>query len=544
MTNRQLELKIGAPVDATDQPIGHVHKVIVIPAHRHVVAVVGLVIRTGLLPPHDLFVPTSLIADATDTRVALRISHADVLRLPGAPEQDSTIALRRGHPVDATDGRAGRVELLLVEDGGQMQHFVMRKGRVRSRDVIVPVDWISTLDEHGIWLVVDRAALDQLPPYRPDSIIAADVEQALWADEVIRALDLETIDATVNDGVVILNGHASTPATKARAERAARQVPGVQGVVNQIITDGEVEVAVSQALAHDPRTCEQHIFVSANHGIVTLSGTFDGTDTRAAAEQVAGSVPLVRGVINELQAPGVVVDPAEQRMLQPQIGQDVYADDALLGRVELVVINPRNRRVSAFVARGRLPAFPQAEANTRSVDIPLVERHIHIPINVVFDVTSGGVLLTISLADATHYPDFNPSEFVAPDPSWQPPYPYTHADVMFELSQADIKQTAPALDPGANQPPIWQQISRGTPVLFLDGVRGIVDQIWLAPGHEGDGQIAVRVGGPLPKDTIIPLQWVRRLDENGIYVEVAAEQLAAHPEAAALQVQQAQSAGK
>ena len=534
MTKRQLELKIGTPVDATDQPIGHVHKVIVIPAYRHVVVVVGLVIRTGLLPPRDLFVPMSLVADATDNRVALRVSHADVLRQPGAPKQDSTIALRRGQPVDATDGRAGRVELLLVEDGGQMHHFVMRKGRVRGRDVIVPVDWISTIDEHGIWLVVDRAALDQLPPYRPDSVIAADVEQALWADEVIRALDLETIDATVNDGVVILNGHATTPTIKARAERAARQLPGVQGVVNQIITDGEVESAVSQALAHDPRTRGQHIFVSANHGIVTLSGTFDGADTRAAAEDVAGSVPLVRGVINEIQAPGVVVDPAKQRVLQPQIGQDVHADDGLLGRVELVVISPRNRRVTALVARGRLPALPQAEANTRPVDIPLVERQLLIPIDVVHDVTEGGVLLTISLADATRYPDFNPSEFVAPDPSWQPPYPYSHADIMFELSQADIKHTAPALDPGADQPPIWQQISRGTPVLFLDGVMGTVEHVWLDPGHEGVGQIAVRVGGPLPKDTVIPLEWVRRLDENGIYVEVAAEQLAAHPEAASL----------
>ncbi len=361
---------------------------------------------------------------------------------------------------------------------------------------------------------------------------------------MIHALDLDTIDVAVNDGVVILSGHATTPTSKARAERAARQVPGVQGVVNQIVTDGEVELEVAQALAHDPRTRGQHIFVSANHGIVTLSGALDSADTRAAAEEVAGSVPLVRGVINEIQAPGVVVDPAKQRVLQPQIGHDVHADDALLGRVELVVISPRNRRVTAFVARGRLPALPHAEADTSPVDIPLVERQLLIPIDVVLDVTEGGVLLTISLAEATRYPDFNPSEFVAPDPSWQPPYPYTHADVMFELSQADIRHTAPTLDLGADQPPIWQQISRGTPVFFLDGVMGTVDHVWLDPGHEGVGQIVVRAGGPLPKDTVIPLAWVRRLDENGIYVEVAAEQLAAHPEAAALRARPAQSAGK
>jgi hypothetical protein len=115
---------------------------------------------------------------------------------------------------------------------------------------------------------------------------------------------------------------------------------------------------------------------------------------------------------------------------------------------------------------------------------------------------------------------------------------------MFELSQVDIRHTVPALDLAADQPPIWEQISRGTTVFFLDGVRGTVDHVWLEPHHEGVGQIAVRVDGPLSKDTVIPLEWVRRLDENGMYVEVAAEQLAAHPEAAALRARQAQSAGK
>jgi len=86
---------------------------------------------------------------------------------------------------------------------------------------------------------MDRAALYCLPPYRPDSAIAADVDQALWSDEVIRALDIETIDVAVCDGVVILSGYATTPTSKARAERAARQVPGVPRGENQIMTNGE-----------------------------------------------------------------------------------------------------------------------------------------------------------------------------------------------------------------------------------------------------------------------------------------------------------------
>ena len=58
----------------------------------------------------------------------------------------------------------------------------------------------------------------------------------------------------------------------------------------------------------------------------------------------------------------------------------------------------------------------------------------------------------------------------------------------------------------------------------------------------GISQIVVRAGGPLPKDTAIPLDWVRRIDETGIFVEVGAEQLAALPEAKP--AQQVQPAGK
>jgi osmotically-inducible protein OsmY/uncharacterized protein YrrD len=601
MTDSRLELRIGAPVAATDGLLGRVHQVILSPAQRRLV---GLVVRTGWLPPRDLIVPTELIADATDKQVALCVGRDDLRRQPafdpahylplvaedqgykagealasihgGAGSADeralitanqreearvarrgtlegSTVALRSGQEVWATDGRAGRVELLLLDASGQVRHFVIRKGRVLGRDVIVPVDWIRAIDERGVWLALERAALYRLPPYRPDSAIAADVDQALWSDEVIRALDLETIDVAVCDGVVMLSGYATTPTSKVRAERAARQVPGVLRVENRIVTDGEVVVAVAQALARDPRTHRARIFVHAEHGVVTLNGELENPDVRAAAEEVAASVAQVRGVVNDIQAPDVVVDPAKQRVLQPRIGQDVYAEDTFLGRVERVIVSPRHRRVTAFVVRGSIPDPERTGARTLLGDMPPEERRVVIPIEVVQDVTVGGVLLTISSADVTRYPDFDPNDFVAPDAGWQPPYPYTHADILLDLGHAagarDDRRTAPAgdalaVEPGLEGQPIWQRISRGTPVLFRDGVAGAVDHVWLDPHHGGVGKIAVRAGGPLPKDTVIPLDWVRRIDETGIFVDVGAEQLAALPGAAPLPAQQAELAGK
>jgi osmotically-inducible protein OsmY/uncharacterized protein YrrD len=480
MTGTRLELKIGAPVAATDGLLGRVQQVIVSPAQRRVI---GLVVRTGLLPRHELIVPAELIADATDQCVALRTNRNNLQRQPsfdpahylplaadrlsykagkalasihggagGADERtpvaanqrakarlarrgtlgDSTVVLQSDLEVWATDGRAGHVDLLLLDEGGQVRHFVIGKGRVLGHDVIVPVDWISAVDEHRVRLAVERAALEWLPPYRPDSGIAADVDQALWADEVIRALDFETIDVSVHDGVVVLSGYATTPTSRARAERAARQVVGVLGVENEIVIDGEAVTAVAQALARDERTRHSRIVVHVERGIVTLYGEVENPDVRAAAEEVAASVSLLRGVINDIQTPGVVVDPAQQRVLQPRMGQYVYAEDGFLGHVERVIVSWRERRVTAFVVRGSLPRVDSAEMGVLLDDAPSEERRLIIPIEVVKDVTVGGVMLTISGADATRSPDFDPNDCVAPDALWQPPYPYTHADVLLD----------------------------------------------------------------------------------------------------------------
>jgi hypothetical protein len=54
---------------------------------------------------------------------------------------------------------------------------------------MVPVGWASEIGPDRIVLNVDRPQLAQLPRYRPDSEIAADVRQALYDYAPIRNLD-------------------------------------------------------------------------------------------------------------------------------------------------------------------------------------------------------------------------------------------------------------------------------------------------------------------------------------------------------------------
>jgi len=364
-----------------------------------------------------------------------------------SPAQHSheTVALHSGQSVFCHDGHAGHVTLPLLDPREQAQQFVMRLGYL-GHEVAVPMDWVRESDAESVRLSVDRHALTGLPGYHSDSAIAAKVDRALWDDDVLRQTDYHEIDVTVSNGVVSLKGHVMTGAIKARAEQATQSVPGVSGVENHLIPDGQVVMAVAQALAHDARTSEQRVFVQARHGFVSLSGNVSSTAVRAAVEECAAGVPVVRGVLNHVQAMDVSsvghnANDAEQRVLQPLIGTEVYASDARLGRVERAIISLHNRRVTALVAHGQFPEPAYSDQSMSPVEVlhATPEWHRVIPINAVGDVTNGGVMLRITSAEAARLADFDPARFATPDANWQLPYPYHFADVLLEPEGGRMK---------------------------------------------------------------------------------------------------------
>jgi len=350
-----------------------------------------------------------------------------------AQHPHEALALRPGQQVFCRDGHAGHVTLLLLDPRGQVRQFVMHLGYL-GHDVIVPTDWVRESDAENVHLSVNRHALEGLSGYRPDSALAAEVDRALWNDDVLRQSDYHEINVAVSNGVVILNGYVMTGSIKARAEQAARKVPNVLGVENHLIPDEQVVIAVAQALARDARTREQRVYVSARNGFISLNGKVSSAAVRAAVEECAASVPVVRGVLNHVRAPGVARDDAEQRALQPHIGTEIYASDSRLGQVERAIISPHNRRVTAIVAHGQFPKLAHSDPSVLPVEMLHAAREWHrvIPISAVSDVNASGVLLRISSVEAARLADFDPARFVTPGANWQLPYPYHFADVMLE----------------------------------------------------------------------------------------------------------------
>jgi osmotically-inducible protein OsmY len=346
--------------------------------------------------------------------------------------EDLALRVRAGDQVFCRDEHVGGVSLILLNPTGRVEGFVMHTGHLPGRNLIVPVAWVQEAERENVYLSVERWVLESLPDYRPDDALAADVDNALCADDILRMGDYHVIDVTVQDGIVRLRGHVDTRMNKSRAEDAARSVAGVLRVENHLVVDADLVMGVAQVLSRDDRTRLARVAVGARNGYIVLSGQVASAAVREAAEEVAASVPQVRVIINHLQAPNVVVDPQEQQVLEPPIGRDVYATHELLGHVERVIINPHNRRVTAFVAHGYYPDLLHMDERGVSNEIPQQERRVVVPISVMRCETGSTVLLNVDSCEAARYRDFNSADFVSPPEGWQPPYPYCWDDVLFE----------------------------------------------------------------------------------------------------------------
>ncbi len=462
----RLEIRLGAEAQGADGPAGTVTQVVVSPRERRVV---GVVVR--LPSGEEVTVPAEEVGDATEDRVSLRLSLGELEKLPrwqpdahtpatlswpgwrglreggawlripgplrrmeglqrrlaaeaeGRPEE-RVVSIRRGQRVVASDGPIGRVDMVLVDaDTGRVKHLVVRQGLLFSRDVAVPADWVSTVEHDAVVLEASRDAVAHLPPYRPDDELERDVEEALSREELLRVLALP-VRARVEDGVVVLRGHVHNRALAARAEELARSVPGVLEVRNELVVDHELLQEVVSSVQADPATrALRGYFLRVRDGVVEVTGTLPSLEDARRLEEAIARVSGVRGVANHLT--GLEIPPGWRQVMQPEVGRPLYATDQELGRVEAVVIDPRNRRVQAVVAEGE---FPDAGAPPFAAG-PLWERRVVIPMEDVERVAPAGVFLRVHAGEAAERPDFREEDYPSAPQGWRPPFPYEPGQV-------------------------------------------------------------------------------------------------------------------
>ena len=131
-----------------------------------------------------------------------------------------------------------------------------------------------------------------------------------------------SIDVSVSDGVVTLNGSVLTYAQKIAAQEAAHRIAGVLDVANDIDvkpaegffrTDSEIAAAVRNALEWDALVPNEQIRSTVSDGLVTLQGEVDYQRERCDAERAIRRLAGVVDVVNNITIRKQVVDAKQLR---------------------------------------------------------------------------------------------------------------------------------------------------------------------------------------------------------------------------------------
>ena len=145
------------------------------------------------------------------------------------------------------------------------------------------------------------------PIQKMDSALKDSIREALWKDDVLRAIEYDVVEVHVNEGIVHLYGHIVSTTSQSRIMNALRKIPDIVSVQNHLVLDDQLILEVAASLSDLEHTHDCKFFTGASHGVVSIDGIVRDNAVRLLAEQQAmKSGPKYRYVKNpgSLSYPG------------------------------------------------------------------------------------------------------------------------------------------------------------------------------------------------------------------------------------------------
>jgi osmotically-inducible protein OsmY len=167
---------------------------------------------------------------------------------------------------------------------------------------------------------------------RSDSEIKQDVEDELQWDPDIDPTD---IAVAVKDGIVTLTGFVKSYNDKWEAERAAKRVHGVLGVVNDLEVrlpgiderpDPDIAREAVAAIKSQLPVSYEQIKVVVRNGWVTLEGEVEWNYQRETAERAVRRVRGVKGITNLIQLKSRVAPSEIKRKIEEAFRRSAEID--------------------------------------------------------------------------------------------------------------------------------------------------------------------------------------------------------------------------
>jgi uncharacterized protein YrrD len=139
----------------------------------------------------------------------------------------------------------------------------------------------------------------------------------------------------------------------------------------------------------------------------------------------------------------------------------------------------------------------------------LLSRDVLVPLDFI-DTTDGDeVVLTLNEDELDQLPDFAYNEILVPPPALTSVGPYPDGTFFVPIVQRK-RLGQHHID-----------ITPGTPVRATDGELGRVDDVELDPVTGELDAFWIRADGLFAHDVRVPVEWVERVDESGVYVKAS-----------------------
>jgi osmotically-inducible protein OsmY len=169
-----------------------------------------------------------------------------------------------------------------------------------------------------------------------DTEISNAIETEMWLDQAVNA---NKINIKTENGIVTFTGTVNNVLAKDRVVKIAESTKGVLSTINRIevntITErsnSELQQAVLDALLYDPAADAYEISVTADNGVVTLTGTVDSWAESQLCATVAKGVKGVREINNDINVV-YTTDRSDfeiKQDIEGRLANDVQVDDLLI----------------------------------------------------------------------------------------------------------------------------------------------------------------------------------------------------------------------
>lgn len=171
------------------------------------------------------------------------------------------------------------------------------------------------------------------------------VQQAV-SQKLHHAKQLQSVNASVEDGIVTLTGTVNLYQAKLDAAKKIKKIANVSGVRNNIVVagqnvpDNQLEQKLAKKLAYDRVGYRDNTFnflaLEVQNGVVTLTGDTVYDTPRDSAMAIVASTPGVKDVVNDIK---VLPASSFDDSLRVRVARAIYRDP-VLGRYGIDPVHP------------------------------------------------------------------------------------------------------------------------------------------------------------------------------------------------------------